>query len=182
MHDTNIDHTAIDRIEIGDTVTTDRTDGHHYARVYHTDQALRNEPFAAAAVDEFAVLRDISRGDTITAAAHDTGTLREAVKPFDAARTAENLAEQDGLPVSDVHATILRAALGAEPAEVAAMTAIDEAWVNLTSETVNNAIEDIMRIERETEQDNDDGDDGEDVTPQPGWQATLGFVSGSNIQ
>lgn len=177
MTDSDIDHDQIARIEVGDTVTTESDDGHHYARVYHCDQALRNDPFVPAAVDEFAVLRDISRGDTIEATAHDTDTLREAVKPFDAAQTAENLVEPNRLPVSDVYATILRSALGADTREVAAMTNIDTPWVDLTCETVNSAFEDIMQIEREHE---DDDGDSEDVT-LTGWQATLGYAAGSNI-
>ncbi|WP_257300633.1 hypothetical protein [Haloarchaeobius sp. FL176] len=40
------------------------------------------------------------------------------------------------------------------------MTDINEPWVNLTSPTVNNVVEDISGIERE-------GDDGDDVTPRP---------------
>lgn len=182
----DIDHDQLVRIEIGDIVTTDRHDGYRYARAYHTDQELRNEPFVPAGVDEFALLRDISRGDTIEATAHVTCTLRDAVQPINATQAATDLAEQDGLPFEDVYATVLRDACGADPSEIAAMTDIDEGWINLTCETTNKAIQDIMDAEAEAEAEADDGDDSDgevvDMSSREEFQTTLGFAAGSDVQ
>jgi|GEM_PF-890074 hypothetical protein len=178
----DIDHDQLDHIGIGEAISSESTDGQHYARAYHTDQELRGEPFTPVAVDACALLRDISRGDTITAAAHDTDTLETAVTAGDAAKTAKNLADMDDLQFADVYATFLRDAFNASTSEVASMTDIDAPWVTLTAETTNAIIQDIMDAEDEAE--DDDGDDGEavDMSPRDEFQTTLGYAAGTDIR
>lgn len=139
----DIDTDQLTRIEIGEPINRDDTDADWFARAYHTDQTLRDDPFEPVAVNTDPLPRDLSRDDTIDATAYDTDTLGAAVTPGDAEEQAETVAEADDLPFEDVYVTFLRRVLGASVVEVAVMADIDAAWVELTCETTTNIWQDM---------------------------------------